>query len=134
MSHSRHLNEDGILITSFSGVIPLQELIDLQNELIKYACDKEIYELVIHPDDVKISQDSNESLQSAENIARVMKKFKKGAIAFVAKGDFIFGILRQLQIRVENEFIQMSVFRTEETAMEWIKEIKLINNKNTGKN
>lgn len=133
MTHSRYLNEDGILVTSLSGAVTLQELIELQNTLEKYACNDEIYELVIHLEDADMIQDSNESVLSADNIKRVMAKFKKGAIAFVAKGDFIYGILRQLQMRVENEFIQMSVFRTEETAIEWIKEIKLLNSENSVK-
>jgi hypothetical protein len=124
MPHSREVDEDGILITTLSGTIPIKELVELQNELPSYACNDEIYELVLHPHDRETSQSSDEAIVLADNVRRVMKKFKKGAIAFVASRDYVFATLRQLQMRVENEYIQMAVFRTEETARKWLLEMK----------
>ena len=127
MPYSRCLDNDGILITTISGSVTLKELIELQNDLPNYFQNDEIYELVIHQLDTVMIQDRKESEISADNVKRVMQKYKRGAIAFVAGGDFIFGILRQLQIRSENEFIQMAVFRTEETALKWLLEVRLSN-------
>ena len=127
MPHSRNVDENGILITKLSGNVLLKELMELQNELYQYADNDEIYEMVIHPDSVEVKQDSNESIISADNVKSVMEKFKKGAIAFVANRDYVFGILRQLQMRVQNEFIQMTVFRNEETALKWLIEMKSLN-------
>lgn len=127
MPHSRHVDADGILITTMSGVVPLKEVIELQNEILSYVRDEEFYELVLHPDDADMELDSNESIISADNVKRVLKKLRKAAIAFVSNKDYIFGLCRQLEIRVENEFIQMCVFRTEETALQWLLEIKSLN-------
>ena len=127
MPHSRHVDPDGIVITRFTGSVTLDELIEIQNELVNYARDGEIYELVIHPDDILLIQNPDESVISADNVLKITKKLKKGAIAFVADNDFIYGVCRQLQMRVENEYFQLSVFRTEETALRWLNEIKTLN-------
>ena len=124
MPYSRYVDADGVLITKLSGVVTLKELIELQNELLSYARDDEIYELVIHPDDVDMVQNPDESNISADNVKRVLKGIRKAAIAFVSNRDFVFGLLRQLEMRVENEFIQLCVFRTEETALKWLNEMK----------
>ncbi|MFC1494750.1 hypothetical protein ACFL6W_05675 [Thermodesulfobacteriota bacterium] len=132
MPYSRHVDEDGILITTLSGVVTLNELIELQNKLHNYAQYEEIYELVIHPTDVEIVLESKESEFSADNVKIIMRKFKRGAIAFVSNKDFVYGILRQLQMRAENEYIQMSVFKNEETALKWLKEMKASSKANEG--
>jgi hypothetical protein len=54
----------------------------------------------------------------------LFKGFKKAAIAFVTDHDPVFGLCRQLQMRIENEYIQLCIFRNEETAMHWLHEIK----------
>lgn len=127
MPHDRHVDSHGVVITRLTGVVTLNESIEIQNELGNYVRDEEIYELVIHPDNSKIVQNTNESIISSDNVQKVLKKFKKGAIAFVADNDYIYGICRQLQMRVDNEHIQLCVFRTEETALKWLYEIKSSN-------
>ena len=124
MPHSRYIDENGILITTLYGVVTLKELVDLQNELSSYATNKEIYELVVHQDDTELVQNFNESTTSAENLKSIMRCFKKGAIALVSNKNYVYGILRQLQIRVENKYVQMSVFRTEDKALKWLHELK----------
>lgn len=124
MPHTRYVDADGILITKLSGAIPLGELIELQNGLLSYVQNGEVYELVIHPDDVQLLQSTTESEVSAENVKKILKEIRRAAIAFVTNRNFIFGLLRQLEMRVENEFIQMCVFRSEETALKWLNEMK----------
>lgn len=132
MPHSRHVDSNGILITKLTGVVTLNESIKIQNEMENYVRDEEIYELVIHPGNSKILQNSNESIVSSDNVQKNLEKFKKGAIAFVSKNDYIYAICRQLQMRVENERIQLCVFRTEETALKWLYEIKASNTAEVG--
>jgi hypothetical protein len=127
MPHSRHVDPNGILITMLTGVVTLDELIEVQKELVNYVRDEEIYELVIHPDDSEIIQNVNESILSAENVQKILRKIKKGAIAFVSNNDYVYGLCRQLQMRVENDRFQLCVFRTEETALKWLCEIKASN-------
>jgi len=45
-------------------------------------------------------------------------------MAFVSNRNYVFGILRQREMRVENEFVQLCVFRSEETALKWLNEMK----------
>jgi len=131
MPHSRHVDLHGVLITKLTGVVTLNDLLELQNELHRYVCDEEVYELVVHQEDMEILQTSQESSASAENVHNVLKGLKKAAIAFVSNSDLVYGLCRQLQIRVENEHIQLCVFRTEETALKWLHEIKLSNKADT---
>lgn len=105
----------------------MKELTELEYELRNYIRDEGIYELVLHSDDVKLLMDSNKSTTSAETLKIVMEEIKRGAIAFVSDRDYIFGLCRQLEIRLENEFIQMCVFRTEETARKWLHEMQSLN-------
>ncbi len=127
MPHSRFVDADGVLITTLSGVITLKEMIEIEDELRSYVHGEDVYELVLHSDDVEITLDRNGSIISANHIKSILNEFRNGAIAFVSDKDFIFGLCRQLQIRVQNEFIQMCVFPTEEAARKWLLEMKSSN-------
>lgn len=127
MPHSRFVDADGVLITTLSGVVTLKEMIELEDETRSYVHGEDIYELVLHSDDVEIALDMNESIISANHVKSILNEFRNGAIAFVSDRDFIFGLCRQLEIRAQNEFIQMSVFPTEETARKWLLEIQSSN-------
>ena len=124
MPHTRYVDADGILITRLSGVVVLEELIELQKKLPSYVHDEELYELVIHSDNVELIQSREESVTSADNLKRALKGVRKAAIAFVTNRNYLFGVLRQLEMRVENEYTQLCVFRTEETALNWVNEMK----------
>ena len=132
MPHSRYVDADGILITKLSEVVTLKELTELENELPSYVRDGELYELVIHPDNVELVQNSNESIISADNLKKALKGVRKAAMAFVSNRNYVFGILRQLEMRVENEFVQLCVFRSEETALKWLHEMKSSKKADTG--
>ena len=132
MPHSRFVDADGILITTLSGVVTLKEMIEIEDELRSYVHGEDIYELVLHSDDVEIALDANESITSADHFKSILNELRKGAIAFVSDRDFVFGLCRQLQIRAQNEFIQMCVFSTEETARKWLLEIQSSNKADGG--
>lgn len=124
MPHSRTVDSHGVLITRLTGTVTLDDLISLQNEMTGYAKDEEFYELVVHEKDMKILQKSSESIISADNMNKIFKTFKRAGIAFVTQHDYVYGLCRQLQMRTENEYIQLCVFRDEETAINWLHEIK----------
>ena len=127
MSHTRHVDTDGNLVTNISGVVNIDEIVGLQNDLCNYVRNGAIYELIIHDHGVSMNLDSKDAVTSADNLKRVMQKITKGALAFVSDEDFVFGLCRQLQIRVDNDFIQMCVFRTEDTARTWLNEMRSLN-------
>ena len=124
MPFTRNIDSQGVLITRLTGTVTFQDLIALQNDMPNYAKDEEFFELVVHEENMEILQDSNQSVASADNIKRVLKGFKRAAIAFVTNRNLVYGLCRQLQMRIENEFIQLCVFRNEETAIKWLHEIK----------
>lgn len=124
MPYTRKVDSHGVLITRLSGVVTIDDLIGLQNEMPDYAKDGEFFEMVVHEEDMEIMQDSNESKISANNMKRIFNNFKRAAVAFVTDHDLIYGICRQLQMRIENEYIELCVFRNEETAINWLHEIK----------
>ena len=125
MPHTRKLDSHGVLITRLTGIVTLQDLTALQKEMPDYAKDGEFYELVIHEENMEILQDSNESMISANNMKKIFKGFKRAAIAFVTEHDLVYGLCRQLQMRIENEYIQLCVFRNEDTALKWLHEIRV---------
>ena len=127
MAYSRCVDNDGILITRVSGNFTLDDAIELQDELHNYINNDEIYELFVHTEDLKMNWNSNEARISADTFEKNLKKLKKAAIAFVSNSNLVFGLCRQLQMRLENELIQMCVFRNEETAHQWLLELKLSN-------
>jgi hypothetical protein len=131
MPHSRFVDADGVLITKLSGVVTLKEMIELEDELRSYVHGENVYELVLHSDDVEIALDRNESIISANHVKSILNEFRNGAIAFVSDKDFVFGLCRQLQIRAQNELIQMCVFPTEEAARKWLLEMQSSNSVTT---
>jgi hypothetical protein len=124
VAHSRYVDTDKNLVTIIFGNVTLDEIKGLQDELLAYLSNGELYELVIHKDGVRMNLSSQDATASADNIRKVMKEIKKAAIAFVSDENFVFGLCRQLQIRVENDFVQMCVFRTEDTARKWLNEMR----------
>jgi hypothetical protein len=128
MSHSRHIDDDGNLVTIISGAVSIGEIVDLQNDLLNHSHNGEIYELIIHKHGVSMNLNSQDAVTSADNLKKNMKNITKGALAFVSDEDFVFGLCRQLQIRVENDYVQMCVFRTEDTARTWLNEMRSSSN------
>ena len=86
----------------------------------------EIYEIVIHEDDLSIDVNDTQIISIRDKVKSTFVNYKKGALAFVANTDFIFGLCRQLEIMMENVNIAVSVFRSEELARQWIKEMQSI--------
>lgn len=131
MPYDRFIDTNGVLNTTLRGVVTLKEINELVTELHNYINDEEILELVLHSDDVKIAMDRNESEIAADTFSSSLKMVRRGAIAFVSNRDFVYGICRQLQMRVESEFIQICVFRSEETARTWLTEMQSSNKTDT---
>ena len=97
------------------------------DDLTVYVEGDEIYDLVIHADDTSFRLEPDDIAILVNRVKEVLKVYKRGAIAFVSTDDLMFGICRQIQIQIENEFIQVCVFRTVQTAMNWLHEIKIGN-------
>lgn len=127
MPHSRFVDANGILTTTVQKAVTLKEINELIGGMHNYIQDDALFEIVIHADDIQLNMNRSESEQSADALRNALKSIQRGAIAFVSSKDFVYGICRQLQMRVENDFFQISVFRTEATARAWLMEMKASN-------
>jgi len=127
MPHSRSVDNSGVVITTLSGMVTLKEFVEIQIELRSYIHEGEVYELVLHSDDFRTALDGDETLTSAESLQNLLKGVRRAAIAFVSRQAFAYGLCRQLQMRAQSEFVQICVFRTEETARAWLREMQLSN-------
>ena len=127
MKYSRSLDTRNILITTLSGTITQKDAFRVVDDLPVYADGDEIYDLVIHADDTSFCLEPDEVVMLVNRVKEVLEAYTRGAIAFVSTDDLLFGICRQIQIQIENEFIQVCVFRTVQTAMNWLHEIKIGN-------
>lgn len=129
MKISREMESAGLVVTHFGGKHTYDDAIDALNEIQELHREKkDIYEIVIHSDDMKTHLSSEEISRLRENVIKTFSDFDKGAIAFVCNQDLIFGLCRQLEIMMDNEKIAISVFRSEDLARKWIDEIKAVQN------
>jgi hypothetical protein len=112
------LTHFGHLHTYDDAINALDELLEMTKE------SSEVYEIVIHEDDFKISVDKNQIDSIRSKVQSTFQQYKHGALAFVANIDLIFGLCRQLEIMMENDGIAVSAFRSEELARKWIKEMQ----------
>lgn len=128
MPVTRTMEPDGILITEVSGTIESSDIINGLDELLDYAINDEIYEIVIYHPDTNALDTSSDDVSSVVYKAKiVLKKFKKAVIVFVSDQDLIFGLSRMGQMQVESENIYMNVVRTVESARAWINEMRTPN-------
>ena len=130
MPYTRSIDPDGFLLTKISGTATFQEFCKLQEELGGYMREGDVYELVLHADDMEGITDNAEIRSSAYNMS-VLKGPGKAFIAFVCTTNFSFGICRQLVLQIENEFTCARVFRTEDPARKWLHEMRIVNASDT---
>ena len=129
MKKQRQIEKDGLIVTHFGGLHTYDDAEEALNELLEINNDPDqIYEIVINDDDIILSFSRGEEKLLIDKVKSIYGKFQKGALAIVAESDIIFGLSRMLGISIENEFIAVSVFRSEDLARKWIEEIRKLHN------
>ncbi len=127
MKISRYREPSGLILTHFGGRHTYDDAINALEELNQMTEGSSvIYEIVVHDDDIKIEVSEEQITSLRGKVRRAFLKYTKGALAFVANSDFVFGLCRQLELMMDNANIVVSVFRSEELARRWIKEIQSI--------
>ncbi len=125
MKISRYREPSGLILTHFGHLHTYDDAINALSELNEMTKgSSEVYEIVIHEDDFKIAVEKKQINSIRSKVQSTFQQYEKGALAFVANVDLIFGLCRQLEIMMENDGIAVSVFRSEELARKWIKEIQ----------
>ena len=127
MAISRKKEEDGLIVTLFSGTHTYNDAVQALDDLLLINRDEhEIFELVINSRDIELVFSRSEEKLIAEKIEETFSHFESGGLAIVAKTDLVFGLSRVLQSSIENERIAVAVFRSEELARRWIEEVRYL--------
>ena len=125
MKISRYREPSGLILTHFGKRHTYDDAIGALTEITEMTeGSSEIYEIIIHDDDfsIDVSEDSLKSLPG--KVQSTFGTYARGALAFVANIDLVFGLCRQLEMLMENAAIQVAVFRSEALARSWIAEIQ----------
>ena len=119
-----------MVVTHFGGIHTYSDATDALQEITEMHKDKnDIYEIVIHSDDMEIHFADSQIPALREKVKEAFVRFDRGALAFVSTKDHIFGLCRQLEMTMDNERIAISVFRSEGLARKWIDEIRSVHEK-----
>ena len=125
MTKQRYIEKDGLIVTRFSGLHKYDDAEEALNELLEInKGNNQIYEIVINDANIKLDFSQAEENLMIEKVKSTFEKFERGALAIVARHDFVFGMSRMLEISIENEQIAVSVFRSENLARKWIQEMR----------
>lgn len=129
MPITRKFEGENLVVTVLSGQVSHYELQQSLDELPKIAPNLyEWFELVVCDHDLQV-ETSNKMNKIIFNMAvHVFNKFEKATISVVCPTDKAFRLARRLETNIVNEKIDVSVFRTEETARKWIDEIRSFHN------
>lgn len=129
MKKQRQIEKDGLIVTNFGGLHTYKDAEEALIELLEINKDKkQIYEIVVNDDDLKLEFTREEEQLLVGMVKSTFQEFERGALAIVASHDFVFGLSRVLEITIENERIAVSVFRSEDLARKWIQEIRSMHN------
>jgi hypothetical protein len=129
MKKQRQIEKDGLIVTHFGGLHSYKDAEEALNELREInKGKKQIYEIVINDDDIKLDFNRAEEQNVNEKVKSTFEKFERGALAVVARHDFVFGLSRMLEINIGNEQIAVAVFRSEDLARKWIQEMRAMHN------
>jgi hypothetical protein len=124
------METSGLVVTHFGGIHTYNDAIDALQEILEmHRGRRDIYEIIIHSDDIEIQLTSERISMLREEVKKTFLNFEKGALAFVCNTDLMFGLCRQLEMTMDNEKIAISVFRSEGLARSWVDEIKTIHEK-----
>lgn len=127
MATHRIKEEDGLIVTSFSGKHTYGDASLALDSLLELTVgESEIYEVVINSKDIDLAFSRQEEKLIAEKTEEIFSKFESGGLAIVAKTDLVFGLSRVLQSSIDNERITIAVFRSEELARKWIEEVRYL--------
>lgn len=118
METKRVVEENGLIVTRFSGVQSFQDAVDAISELTEINKYRGIYEIVIHEDLILGFEKENE-LEIAAKLKETFDMFDYGALAIVSDDDFVFAMSRMVSAYIDLH-IEVGVFRSESSARKWM--------------
>lgn len=119
MGYNRSMEKNGLLVNRGTGIIDSSAVMVSLMQMKDHFGD-DVRELVIHDGDVTLDLPSQDIESLTHTFQMVFRNKKRAVVAFVADSNLLFGLCRQLQMRMEDKDVIVSVFRSEEPAREWI--------------
>ena len=125
MPITRKIEDKNLIVTIQNDRVSHHTIMQAFDELPKITPNlSEMYELVIITDNIKSDLTNERNQKVIDKAARVYKNFKSAAISIVCPTGFSFRFAKQFADSNVNEKVNVSVFRTEESARKWIDEIR----------
>lgn len=128
MAITWRFESDNTIFIGITDQVTQHEIIEfldeVKPELRGYS---EIYELIVCSADLRVMLTSEEAVLVAEKVRRNLSFHESGAIGIVCATDHVYGLSRQLAMRVESDDVKIEVFRTETEARRWLKEVGTLN-------
>jgi hypothetical protein len=125
MPITRKIEDKNLIVTVQNDRVSHHAIMQAFDELPKITPNlSEMYELVIITDNIKSDLTNERNQKVIDKAARVYKNFKSATISIVCPTGFSFRFAKQFVDSIVNEKVDVSVFRTEESARKWIDEIR----------
>lgn len=83
--------------------------------------------LVLCAEDLEVKLAREAAIIIADKLSLQLSNCRTKMLAFVCQQDYIFGLCRQLGMRIEKKSLQVDVFRTEKEARHWLWQNRVIN-------
>ncbi len=125
MAITWQFESSNLLVINVSGRVNHHDIIGHLDE-IGIAMERwaEISVLVICAKDLQLELLGEHALFVSDNLKQKLCDQQKGILAFVSSADYIYGLCRQLGMRVEGANLIIGTFRTEQEARNWIREVR----------
>ena len=125
MAITRKIEDENLVVTVLSGRVSHHDLLKSFDELPQITHNlSELYELVINADDLHLESSNEMTKKIINKAAYVFNKYERATISIVSPKDLSFGIAMQFRANIISEKIDITVFRTEESARKWLDEMR----------
>ena len=125
MAFTWQFEAKGCIVIHITDQVVFQDIIDFLEQIrIETSKHPVIYELIRCSEDLHVELSSEAAQIVANALKENLSHHRNGAIAFVCATDHIYGLCRQLGMRVETDAMPVEVFRTEAEAREWFRQVR----------
>jgi hypothetical protein len=112
--------ERGLIRTTCSGLVGLPEVLQHFGSLEQERHLPEPLDVLLDVSAVSSPPDGDQIQKVAGEIRRLLGKVSWGSCAIVAPSDLVFGVSRILEVRAEESFVSIQVFRELAAADAWL--------------
>jgi len=123
--------ERGLIRTTCSGLVGLPEVLRHFGNLEQERQLPEPLDVLLDLSAVSSPPDGDQIQRVAGEIRRLLAKVNWGSCAIVAPSDLVFGVSRILEVRAEESFVSIQVFRELAEAEAWLTSQRALRRRST---